>query len=257
MAAVILVCVVVAVRVFVGVVVRRIAPAAPPPTIRPAPPSVSPSPLHLRRPIPRPARPEGWVPIPPGPVVPRRVSGRHRGGTPGSLSALSAVERRGQLARLIAVTFVEGSAAVSAPLVDAVAPAPGASDAGVVAPDADADPVLAAEGAQPEGVPPCRLRAACQIVHVERVGPGTMIDLVTLGDGRMGTTAVPAGSPLALGFGSEPAGGDCHDLRAVMGYWEAIGVVLLVEVAETAHGARYRFSSPDDGLAVLVETDRP
>jgi hypothetical protein len=84
-----------------------------------------------------------------------------------------------------------------------------------------------------------------------------MIDLVTLGDGRMGTAPVAAGTPLALGFGPEPAGGDCQDLQAVMGYWEAIGVVLGLEVAETAHTARYRFSCPDDGLVVLVESDRP
>jgi hypothetical protein len=176
------------------------------------------------------------------------------------LSVLSALEQRGQLAELREVSFVDGASAASADDAGPLVPVPGAGDtagpgAGAGAGGPGGSEVSSVVEVGPDDVETRRLRMTCQIVHVERVGPGTMIDLAALGTGRMGAMPVPAGSVLALGFGPEPPGASCQDLQAVMGYWEALGVVVDLEVAETATVTRYRFSCPDDGLAVLVETD--
>jgi hypothetical protein len=175
------------------------------------------------------------------------------------LSALSALERRGQLAELREVSFVDGTSAASAddagPLVPGSGAGPDTTGAGAGTGGPGGSEVSSVVEIGPDDVETRRLRMTCQIVHVERVGPGTMIDLAALGTGRMGAMSVPAGSVLALGFGPEPPGASCQDLQAVMGYWEALGVVVDLEVAETASVTRYRFSCPDDGLAVLVETD--
>jgi hypothetical protein len=104
--------------------------------------------------------------------------------------------------------------------------------------------------------PTRRLRAPCQIVRVEQVGPGTVIDLITLGACDVSGEAVPSGTPLALGFGPVPPGAACQDLEAVMGYWEAIGAVVDLEVVESAQATRYRFDCRDDGLALLVQSER-
>lgn len=206
---------------------------------------------HGTRPASRQAPPApdpGSPPSLPRTRIPR--PGR-RGGGP--LTALSAVEKRGRLARLDTVTFVEGTPATptaTPALADAAAaPAPRADHAVVVP-----EPAVAFEAA---AVPSARkLQAPCQIVRVEQVGPGTMIDLITLGSCDVAGVAVPSGTPLALGFGPVPPGAACQDLEAVMGYWEAIGAVVDLEVVESPQATRYRFDCREDGLALLVQSER-
>jgi hypothetical protein len=172
-------------------------------------------------------------------------------GLRGPLSSLSAVEKRGRLAKVDAVTFVEASpaAADAAWPVSGVAGATGVADQTLVAPE----PVRDLEASDT-----LKLRTTCQIVHVERVGAGTVIDLVTLDDCRVGGQDVPAGAALALGFDAVPPGAPCQDLEAVMGYWEAIGALVDLEVVDVDAGraTRYRFSA-QDGLALLVQSERP
>ena len=171
----------------------------------------------------------------------------------GPLTPLSAVENRGRLARLDAVTFVEPTPAPSAPapaLADATAAPAGRADQAV----ATSEPSVAYDALPPEATR--RLQAPCQIVRVERVGPGTVIDLVTLGRCTVAGEAVPSGTPLALGFGAAPPGASCQDLDAVMGYWEAIGAVVDLEVVVSVRATHYRFACRDDGLALLVQAER-
>lgn len=198
---------------------------------------------------PRPPRPAARRPGPSGAASANRARGGPRPAArrdPGPapyrrsrdpLVALSAVEKRGRLARLDFVAFVEGSGhrADAAPAPADATPAP-----------ADAAPARAL----------CRLQAPCQIVRVEQVRAGTVIDLVTFGPCRLGDDIVPAGSPLALGFGPVPPDAACQEIEAVMGYWEAIGAVVDLDVAESDQVTRYRFDCRDDGLALLVQAER-
>jgi hypothetical protein len=162
------------------------------------------------------------------------------------LTALSAVEKRGRLARVESVSFVEAGAV-----------APEVATAGGMPAPAVGDPTLVAEAVKDHlGVRIVRLRTTCQVLYVERVDGGTLIDLVTLDDCRVGSQAVPAGTVLALGFGPVPAGADCQDLDAVMGYWEAIGALVELEVVESGRVAHYRFACREDGLALLVQSER-
>jgi hypothetical protein len=228
----------------------RRAPPAPDPA---SPPSLPRTRIPWRSTDPRShasARPRK----PSRPAIRRDPSstGRRRGWGP--LTALSAVEKRGRLARLDTVTFVEGTPATptaTPALADAAAaPAPRADHAVVVP-----EPAVAFEAAP---VPSARkLQAPCQIVRVEQVGPGTMIDLITLRPCDVAGQAVPSGTPLALGFGPVPPGAACQDLEAVMGYWEAIGAVVDLEVVESPQATRYRFDCREDGLALLVQSERP
>lgn len=185
----------------------------------------------------RPDRPDRPVRPARSPRPPRPAARRDPGPAPyrrsrDPLVALSAVEKRGRLARLDFVAFVEGS---GHPAASSATPAP-----------ADAAPARAL----------CRLQAPCQIVRVEQVRAGTVIDLVTFGPCRLGDDIVPAGSPLALGFGPVPPDAACQELEAVMGYWEAIGAVVDLDVAESDQVTRYRFDCRDDGLALLVQAER-
>jgi hypothetical protein len=226
------------------------------PASRQAPPAADPASLPRTRIRRRPTDPRSHASArprkPSRPAIRRDPSstGRRRGWGP--LTALSAVEKRGRLARLDTVTFVEGTPATPTPaLADAAAaPAPRADHAVVVP-----EPAVAFEAAP---VPSARkLQAPCQIVRVEQVGPGTMIDLITLRPCDVAGQAVPSGTPLALGFGPVPPGAACQDLEAVMGYWEAIGAVVDLEVVESPQATRYRFDCREDGLALLVQSERP
>jgi hypothetical protein len=181
------------------------------------------------------------------------------------LVALSAVEKRGRLARIEDVAFVAGpgdsAAPPAAPVLADTAPGGPIGDAASFPGAGSADPSLTASDLAPayDAVAPRsrrRLQAPCQIVRVEQVRAGTVVDLVTLGPCRVDGEVVPAGSPLALGFGLVPRGAACQELDAVMGYWEAIGAVVDLEVAESDQATRYRFDCRDDGLALLVQAER-
>jgi hypothetical protein len=96
----------------------------------------------------------------------------------------------------------------------------------------------------------------CQIVRVEHLPHGTLVDIVTLEPCRRGTDRLPAGTPLALGFGSEPSEDTRSSLETVMTLWDTTGALLDLHVEEMPLGLRYHFSCGDRFLTLLVE-DRP
>jgi hypothetical protein len=97
------------------------------------------------------------------------------------------------------------------------------------------------------------LRVTCQILHVEHLAKGTLVDLVTLEPCDRGVERVPAGTPLALGFGSEPQENTRVELESIMTHWEQGNALLEVEVADVAGGLRYEFSCGNEQLVLLVE----
>jgi hypothetical protein len=101
-----------------------------------------------------------------------------------------------------------------------------------------------------------RLRVACQILHVDRLDHGTLIDLVTVEPCERGMEHLPAGTALSLGFDYEPLRDGRAELEAVVGKWESQGTVLDVEVRDAPTGICYQFSSGDNQLILLVE-ERP
>lgn len=98
-----------------------------------------------------------------------------------------------------------------------------------------------------------RLRVACQIIHVENLPNGTLVDLVTLDPCTRGPESVPAGTPMALAFGIERSADSRAQLEAIMTHWETGGAVLNVEVEDVPGGLRYEFSCGNEQLILLVD----
>ncbi|MGH9211577.1 MAG: hypothetical protein ACRD2C_12970 [Acidimicrobiales bacterium] len=98
-----------------------------------------------------------------------------------------------------------------------------------------------------------RLQVACQILHLDRLDHGTLIDLVTLEPCERGDEPIPAGTTLSLGFDYEPLRDGQAELEAVVGRWERKGTVLEVKVHDAPTGICYQFSSGDNQLILLVE----
>jgi hypothetical protein len=97
------------------------------------------------------------------------------------------------------------------------------------------------------------LRVACQILHVEHLDKGTLVDLVTLEPCTRGFERVPAGTPMALGFGCEPQEDTRLELETIMNHWERANALLDLEVDDVPGGLRYEFSCGDEQLVLLVE----
>jgi len=100
-----------------------------------------------------------------------------------------------------------------------------------------------------------RLQVVCQIIHVEHLRKGTVVDLVTLEPCDRGLERVPAGTPLSLGFGAEPSTDAQLELEAIMSHWEAGGALLDLQVEDADDGLRYQFSCGDEQLILLVDTN--
>jgi hypothetical protein len=98
-----------------------------------------------------------------------------------------------------------------------------------------------------------RLQVACQILHLDRLEHGTLIDLVTIEPCERSGEPLPAGTTLSLGFDYEPLRDGQAELEAVVGRWERKGTVLDVEVHDAPTGICYQFSSGDNQLILLVE----
>lgn len=94
----------------------------------------------------------------------------------------------------------------------------------------------------------------CQIIHVENLQNGTLVDLVTLEPCDRGLERIPAGTPLALAFGIERAAESRAQLEAIMTHWETGGAVLHVEVEDVPGGLRYEFSCGNEQLILLVDS---
>jgi len=98
-----------------------------------------------------------------------------------------------------------------------------------------------------------KLSVVCQILHVEHLSKGTLVDLVTLEPCDRGLERVPAGTPLALGFGSEPQEDTRFELESIMSHWEQGGAMLDLQVDDVAGGLRYQFSYGNELLVLLVD----
>jgi hypothetical protein len=97
-----------------------------------------------------------------------------------------------------------------------------------------------------------RVRFACQIVHLEHLTGGTLIDLVTLEPSRWAGRHVAAGTPFALGFATTDAV-EQDQLDTTMGAWEEGCAVLEVTVEDGKDYQRYQFVSERHQLVVTVE----
>jgi hypothetical protein len=97
---------------------------------------------------------------------------------------------------------------------------------------------------------------ACQILHLDRLDHGTLIDLVTIEPCERQGRNIPPGTALALGFDYEPSRVAQQELETLLVKWENEGTVLDVDVHDAATGVCYQFSSGDHQLVLLVE-ERP
>jgi hypothetical protein len=93
----------------------------------------------------------------------------------------------------------------------------------------------------------------CQIVHIERLAHGTVADIVTLAPCDRSGEPMPAGTPLALGFGADPTAAVRSNLETALSQWEASDEPLRLQVDEVPEGLRYRFSDGQRFLVLLVE----
>lgn len=174
---------------------------------------------------------------------------RENGGVPGVLAGLSAVEALGRFTVVAAVAVVEaGDEAEGVPKPAREAEPPG--------PEVVDGPPTSDRAVKDQRRATCRLRATCQIVRVERQASGTLVDLVTLEPCRLGDRRVPPGTALALGFRPGPTADGAGQLATTAGRWEADGAVINMAVNDTSQGTRYRFTCPDDRMALLVDAER-
>lgn len=100
------------------------------------------------------------------------------------------------------------------------------------------------------------VQVACQVVHLEGPVDGTVIDLVMLEPWRNGIEHLPAGTPLAIRFGTGAVVEDSRRLRAIMARWEQLCAVVTFTVEQAPGGLECRFSSGDLDLVVTVEAPR-
>lgn len=97
---------------------------------------------------------------------------------------------------------------------------------------------------------------ACQILHVDKLDHGTLIDIVTIEPCTRGEQQLPAGTPLSLSFDYEPLRDGQVELETIVGGWESKGTVLQVQVHDAPTGICYQFSSGENQLILLVEERR-
>jgi hypothetical protein len=96
------------------------------------------------------------------------------------------------------------------------------------------------------------MRVACQVLHIDKVPDGTLIDLIALESSDWHGRSVLAGTPFTLGFSAIQEDAQ-HDLDAMMRAWEQTCAVLDVVVDEQPEGLRYEFSSGHHQLVVNVD----
>jgi hypothetical protein len=98
------------------------------------------------------------------------------------------------------------------------------------------------------------IRVACQIVYLQQVDGGTLIDMVTLEPSRWDGRHVDAGTPFALGFAASHPGAQ-SELEGTMRTWEQACVVVDLMIDEEPQGLRYEFTTGHHQL--VVQVDRP
>lgn len=100
------------------------------------------------------------------------------------------------------------------------------------------------------------VHVACQVLRHESQLDGTVIDLMTLEPYMDGVEQVPAGTPVALRFGSRPLD-DIRKLDVIMSRWAQRGTVLRVTIDQAAGGLHFRFSADDLDLLVVAAPHDP
>jgi len=100
------------------------------------------------------------------------------------------------------------------------------------------------------------LQVACQILHLDKLEHGTLIDIVTIEPCTRGEQHLPAGTALSLSFDYQPMRDGQEELEAIVGNWESKGTVLEVEVHDAPTGICYQFRSGENQLILLVEERR-
>lgn len=97
-----------------------------------------------------------------------------------------------------------------------------------------------------------RVSFACQIVHLEHITGGTLVDLVTLEPSRWAGQRVAAGTPFTLGFATTDAG-EQEQLDTTMAAWAEGCSILEVTIEDGKDVQRYQFASERHQLVVTVE----
>lgn len=100
------------------------------------------------------------------------------------------------------------------------------------------------------------LQVACQILHLDKLENGTLIDLVTIEPCSRQGRHLPAGTALSLSFDYQPMRDGQAELEAIVGNWESNGTVLDVGVHDVPTGICYQFRSGENQLILLVEERR-
>lgn len=101
------------------------------------------------------------------------------------------------------------------------------------------------------------LLVTCQIIYTSESGGATLIDLVTLEPCEHGGHALPAGSPMTLGFDTGDADEDRLALERVVGAWQQSDTVLILEVVGVPNGICYRFSDGVEVLRLVLDESPP
>lgn len=97
-----------------------------------------------------------------------------------------------------------------------------------------------------------RQDSTCQIIHVERADQAMVVDLVTLAPAARGAERVPAGTPMALDFGSEPLSVDRMALALLLARWERDSAIIDLTIDEDPDGLRYDLSCGDEQISVVA-----
>lgn len=92
---------------------------------------------------------------------------------------------------------------------------------------------------------------ACQIVHMEPLAHGTLVDLVTLEPCDRGRARVPAGTPVTLAFGADPSEAR-SSVESTMTLWDVACTAVRLHVGNAPEGLRYHFTGGGRSLTVLV-----
>lgn len=99
------------------------------------------------------------------------------------------------------------------------------------------------------------LHVTCQIVHVDTIENGTLVDLVTLEASDWHGTPLAAGTPFAVGFTTTSSGAR-DEMDTTMRGWEQACAVLELAINPAPDGLRYEFDSGYHQLIVTVDEMR-
>lgn len=97
------------------------------------------------------------------------------------------------------------------------------------------------------------VRLACQIVHLDRMTGGTMVDLVAMEPFEWSGGRMESGTPLTLAFATVAPEAQA-ELDATLRPWERDGDVLHLAIDELPAGLRYSFAAGGRQLVLTVDS---